>query len=98
MNEGPETAPLVSVVIPTFNRAQDLRRCLDSLVAQSFKKFEVLVCDDGSTDNSESVAQERTTAMRGAVGTGFTAGRRSPMASPSTAAASTSHVRGTPQN
>jgi glycosyltransferase involved in cell wall biosynthesis len=58
LNEGPETAPLVSVVIPTFNRAQDLRRCLDSLVAQSFKKFEVLVCDDGSTDNSESVAQE----------------------------------------
>lgn len=48
--------PLVSVVVPTFNRALDLRRCLDSLVAQTFKNFEVLVCDDGSTDDSDRVA------------------------------------------
>jgi glycosyltransferase involved in cell wall biosynthesis len=48
--------PQVSVVIPSFNRAADLRRCLDSLVAQTFEDFEVLVCDDGSTDNSAEVA------------------------------------------
>lgn len=45
----------VSVVIPNYNRANDLRRCLDSLVAQTLKNFEVLVCDDGSTDNSVEV-------------------------------------------
>jgi glycosyltransferase involved in cell wall biosynthesis len=50
--------PVVAVVIPTFNRAEDLRRCLLSLVAQTFDNFEVLVCDDGSTDASAAVAGE----------------------------------------
>ncbi|OYY94478.1 MAG: hypothetical protein B7Y41_06490 [Hydrogenophilales bacterium 28-61-23] len=50
--------PAVAVVIPTFNRAEDLRRCLESLVAQTFDNFEVLVCDDGSTDASAAVAGE----------------------------------------
>ncbi|MCK9380233.1 MAG: glycosyltransferase family 2 protein [Sulfuritalea sp.] len=50
--------PAVAVVIPTYNRAEDLRRCLDSLVAQTFDNFEVLVCDDGSTDNTADVAME----------------------------------------
>jgi glycosyltransferase involved in cell wall biosynthesis len=50
--------PRVSVVIPNYNRAVDLRRCLDSLVAQTFDDFEVLVCDDGSTDNSAEVAAD----------------------------------------
>jgi glycosyltransferase involved in cell wall biosynthesis len=50
--------PRVSVVIPTFNRARDLARCLESLVAQTYQDFEVLVCDDGSSDNSAEVAQQ----------------------------------------
>lgn len=50
--------PQISVIIPTYNRAEDLRRCLDSLVLQTFDDFEVLVCDDGSTDNTASVAFE----------------------------------------
>jgi glycosyltransferase involved in cell wall biosynthesis len=51
----PVRTPRVSVVIPTHNRARDLARCLDALVAQTFKDFEVLVCDDGSTDDSAAV-------------------------------------------
>ncbi len=39
----------VTVIIPAFNRPQDLTRCLHSLCEQTFKDFEVLVCDDGST-------------------------------------------------
>jgi glycosyltransferase involved in cell wall biosynthesis len=50
--------PKISIVIPNYNRALDLRRCLDSLLHQSFKDFEVLVCDDGSTDNSCAIAAE----------------------------------------
>ncbi len=50
----------ISVVIPNYNRAHDLYRCLDSLVAQTFNDFEVLVCDDGSTDNSAEVAASFT--------------------------------------
>ena len=49
--------PKFSVVIPTYNRAQDLPRCLDSLIAQEFQDFEVLICDDGSTDNTSSVVE-----------------------------------------
>lgn len=50
--------PRVSVVIPTYNRAADLKRCLESLCAQTFREFEVLVCDDGSTDNSASIVEQ----------------------------------------
>lgn len=51
-------APLISVVIPTYNRANDLSRCLDSLIAQDFQDYEVLICDDGSTDNTAAVVQK----------------------------------------
>lgn len=47
--------PLFSVVIPTYNRAKDLKRCLGYLTRQTYKDFEVLVCDDGSEDNSREV-------------------------------------------
>lgn len=46
---------MVSIIIPTFNRADVLGRCLQSLVNQTYKNFEVLVCDDGSTDNSKEI-------------------------------------------
>lgn len=50
--------PKVSIVIPTYNRGDQLRICLKSLQEQSFKNFEVLVCDDGSTDNTFTVVEE----------------------------------------
>jgi glycosyltransferase involved in cell wall biosynthesis len=45
----------VSVIISTFNRSATLRKCLDALAKQTLEmnKFEVIVCDDGSTDNTE---------------------------------------------
>jgi len=47
--------PLFSVIIPTYNRAVELDKALASLVIQEFKDFEVLVCDDGSTDNTQDI-------------------------------------------
>ena len=47
---------LFSIVIPTYNRESDLDRCLTSLAAQTFKDFEVIVCDNGSSDNTKGVA------------------------------------------
>ncbi len=44
---------LVSVIIPTFNRAHCLTRALDSVAAQTFKDWELIVVDDGSTDETE---------------------------------------------
>lgn len=45
----------VSVVVPLYNKAKWVRRSLDSLAAQSFKDFEVIVVDDGSTDGSGEI-------------------------------------------
>jgi glycosyltransferase involved in cell wall biosynthesis len=44
--------PLFSVVIPTYNRADKLERAIKSILAQKYTNFEVLVMDDGSTDNT----------------------------------------------
>jgi glycosyltransferase involved in cell wall biosynthesis len=50
--------PIFSIIIPTFNRAGQLRRALESIERQTSRDFEVIVCDDGSTDDTESVVGE----------------------------------------
>ena len=50
----------VSIIIPIYNAEKYLRRCLDSIVSQSFKDYEVLLIDDGSTDNSGKICNEYT--------------------------------------
>ena len=45
----------VSVIIPTFNRACVLERAIDSVLNQDFKNLEVIVVDDGSTDNTREI-------------------------------------------
>lgn len=45
----------VSVVIPVYNRAKMIHKALDSLVDQIYKQFEVIIVDDGSTDNLDEV-------------------------------------------
>jgi glycosyltransferase involved in cell wall biosynthesis len=47
--------PLVSVIIPTHNRAWVLKEAIDSVLAQDFKDFELIVVDDGSTDNTGQI-------------------------------------------
>lgn len=50
--------PTISVIIPVYNAAKTLNRCLYSIIAQDFKDFEVLLVDDGSTDDSGKICDE----------------------------------------
>lgn len=55
-----EDGPLVSIVISTYNRADYLDDCLNSILAQSLQDFEVILIDDGSTDNTREVLSRYT--------------------------------------
>jgi len=53
-----EKAPFFSVIIPTYNRAKAILEATGSVLNQSFVDFELLVIDDGSTDNTKELVTE----------------------------------------
>lgn len=50
--------PFFSIIIPTYNRASFIGNALNSLLTQSFQDFEIIVVDDGSVDETQSVVSE----------------------------------------
>ncbi len=50
--------PLISVIVPVYNVAQFLPRCVDSILMQSFQDFEVILVDDGSSDESGVLCEQ----------------------------------------
>lgn len=48
---------LVSIIVPIYNTAEYLCKCIDSLIAQTYKNIEIILVDDGSTDNSYKICQ-----------------------------------------
>ncbi len=51
-------SPLISVIIPVYNHAHTLKRTLESLFNQTYRPLEVIVVNDGSTDNFDEVVKE----------------------------------------
>ena len=50
--------PLVSIIIPTYNRAHLISETLDSILAQTYINWECIIVDDGSTDATGKVINE----------------------------------------
>ena len=48
----------ISIIIPVYNTSKYLRKCLDSVINQSYKNYEVIVVNDGSSDNSLEIIKE----------------------------------------
>lgn len=51
-------SPVISVIVPVYNVEKYLHRCIDSILAQTFTDFELLLIDDGSKDNSGKICDE----------------------------------------
>ena len=54
-------APLLSIIIPVYNVAPYIGKCLNSLLSQTFQNFEVFMVDDGSTDDSGKICNQYAT-------------------------------------
>lgn len=49
---------LISIIVPVYNTEKHLKRCLDSIINQSYRDIEIIVIDDGSTDSSNKICKE----------------------------------------
>ena len=49
---------IVSVIIPVYNAEKHLHRCIDSVLAQTFTDFELILINDGSKDRSDEICDE----------------------------------------
>lgn len=50
--------PTISVVVPVYNTEKYLNQCVDSILQQTFSDFELILIDDGSTDQSGEICEQ----------------------------------------
>lgn len=51
-------SPIISIIIPVYNTERYLKKCFDSVINQTYKNIEIIIVNDGSTDNSLSIINE----------------------------------------
>ena len=86
-NKQKKGLPLISVIVPTYNRGYIITQALQSIYSQTFQDFEIIVVDDGSTDNTRQIVtkiaddrlryikHEKNKGLASALTTGFKAAR-----------------------
>ena len=50
--------PTLSIVIPVYNREKTIRECIESITTSEFKDFELIIIDDGSTDDTSRICKQ----------------------------------------
>ena len=59
----------LSIIVPIYNVERYLRKCVDSLLAQDYEDYEIILVDDGSTDDSGAICDEYAASSLSAAGT-----------------------------
>lgn len=67
MKNRKKTNPLISVIIPTYNRAHIISRAIDSVLKQTYSNWELIIVDDGSEDDTEEVVRRITKKNKGKI-------------------------------
>ena len=52
------TNPLVSIIVPVYNAQNNVARCLESICGQTYQELEIIVLNDGSTDDSLAICEQ----------------------------------------
>ena len=50
--------PQISIIVPIYNGAKYINKCIEMIINQTFKDFELIIIDDGSTDNTSDMCNE----------------------------------------